>query len=594
MKRCEVRNEDKWDLTDIYESYDIWEKEVEKLPELVTVLDKYKGHLLDSADTLYNYYKEAEEIECLLERMHFYAFLVIDEDLTNDRAAKNLGIIEDYIAKYNSATSFVVPEIIKSDYSVIECFIKEDKRLEEYERMFKEMFRVKKHMLNDKEEALFNEVENIAESFRTSSQFIRDTEMDFGYIKDEDGNDVKLTASNVLKYSRSNDRSVRKSVYENETKAYERHIKSLATNYIGYIKTYELEAKKRGYESFLEQKLDDRNIPRSVYESLKKVAKSKKNVYQKYLKMIQKCLGVEKLESYDLAAPFVKKSNREYTIDEAKEMILDTYSFYGSEYTDILKYAFDSRKIDFMPSDNKVTGWYSAYIPYAKPRILGNYNGKILDVSSICHELGHFVNQYMIIENQPSQYVYQTSFCAEVASLNNEIVFTFKQLEKETDKEIRKELLANFLKVFSSNFFGAIRQALFEEEAHTLVASGKGASAADFSDIQKKINDEFNGEVLEATSSIGWACVPHFFLNSGYYVFNYSTGVVAACNLAHKLLTDEEGIKEKFLEYLKIGCSMDPIDSLKVVGIDMTSEEPYKVAIQMFEEKIDEFNKLMD
>lgn len=594
MKRCEVNDKYKWDLTELYSSFDEWDKDIEKIPKLIDKVRKYKGVILNSANNLYSFYKDSEKAEYLLERLHFYAFLIIDEDLTNARAQKSLNLIEDWIAKYNSEISFAIPEILKSDYSLIEQYLKEKEELKILERHFKEMFRVKEHMLNEKEEAIFSEFNNIANSFKNSSQFIRDKEMDLGTIKDENNNEIKLTPSNLRKYAISKDRRVRKEVSDNENKAYMQSIDSLASNYLGFIKTKEMEAKYRNYPSYLDMKLSMVDIDRNVYESLKSVAKKSKKSFQKYLKLIKDILGVEKLEVYDLSAPLVNFSDKEYGVEEAKKMLLDTFSLFGEEYISILSYAFDNKCIDFMPSDNKVTGWYSAYIPYAKPRVLANYHSKINDISSLAHELGHFVNQYKIVTTQPPQYVYQSSFCAEVSSLNNEIVFANVMMDKEHDKEIKKELLANFIKVFASNFFGAIKQALFEEEAHQKIVNGEGVSSADLCDIWKELNEEFNGSILESKINIGWARIPHFYMNGGYYVYNYSTGIVAACNLANKLLNKEEGIHDKFINYLTIGDSLSPINSLKTLDIKMDTEEPYLVALKMFDEAIEKFYELMN
>lgn len=594
MKRSEVKDDYKWDLTELYSSFDEWDKDVEKIPDFIEKVKKYKGTIVESADNLYNFYKDSQEAECLIERLNFYAFLVIDEDLTNSRAQKSLNLIEDWIAKYNSEIAFAIPEILKNDYSLIEQYIEEKEELREFERFFKEMFRVKEHMLSEREEAMFAEYENIAQGFKNSSQFIRNTEMDLGTILDEDNNEVKLTPSNVSKYSRSKDRRVRKDVYENEDKAYMRSINSLATNYLGFIKTKEMEAKYRKYSSYLDMKLFNVDIDRNVYESLKKVVKESKESYQKYLKLIKDVLGVEKLEAYDVSAPLVNNSDKEYSVEEAKQIILDTFSLYGEDYVNVLKYAFDKKCIDFMPSDNKVTGWYSAYIPYAKPKVFANYHNRIIDISSLAHELGHFVNQYKIVTTQPPQYVYQSTFCAEVSSLNNEIVFTNIMMNKESNIEVKKELLVNFIKVFAGNFFGASKQALFEEEAHQKIVNGEGVSSADLCNIWNNLTKEFNGDMIEPKNGIGWACIPHYYLNGGYYVYNYSTGIVAACNLANKLLAKEDGIHEKFMKYLTIGDSMRPLDSLKTLGINMDTEEPYLVALKMFNEAIDKFYELIN
>lgn len=593
MKRKDVDDKYKWDLTYLYPSFDEWNKDAKRLPKMIEKIEKYRGHLLDSPKMLLEYYKYSESVEEIIEKMHFYTFLLIDVDMDNVDTKKYFEMISGIIAEYNAKTSFVVPELLQSDYSVIEEFMNKNEGLRIYETMFKEMFRIKEHMLSSEEEAIISEYQSVCDNYGKSSQYIRNKEMDYGEITLSDGSKVNLTASTLSKYSQSEDRDVRRQAYELSSKAYLHSINSLATNYIGYIKSFEIESKYRKYSSYLEQKLFERDINLNVYETLKRVVLRSHNSYSRYVKLYKDVLKYDDFKVYDMAAPLVKGSNKEFSVEKAKEMLLDTFSIYGDYYTDVLKFAFDKKCIDFIPSESKVTGWYSAYIPYAHPIVFANYDNKILDVSSLAHELGHFVNQYMIIKNQPPMYVYQTSFCAEVASLNNEIVFSNLYRKKEKDNDVKKELLANYIKVFASNFFGAARQAIFEEKAHTYAKDNMPLSSDVLSELWMDVTKDVYGDELKGYDPNGWACIPHYFMGGGYYTFNYSTAIIAASNLAYKILNEETGILDKYKKFLTIGSSMNPIDSLKVLGIDMANEETYDIALKMFNAAIDEFYQLI-
>ena len=594
MKRKDTDKKYQWDLSYLYPSYKEWLKDEKRIPKMISDLEKYRGHLLDDAKTLLAFYKDSESLEEILERLNFYAFLNIDVDLNNSDNKKYDDLINGIIADYNVKTSYVIPELLKSDFKTLEKYMEEEPKLKVYEKMFKDIFRLKEHMLSSDEEAMLSDFQAICQNYSKSSQYIRNKELDFGKIKLSDGSKVKLNASNLSKYARDEDRNVRKQAYELSKRAYEHNIDSLACNYIGFIKNYEVESKYRHYDSFLHQKLFNLDIDMSVYETLKEVLFKSRDRYKRFIKLYRDVLKYDDFKVYDMNAPLVKGANKEYSIEDAKKIILDTYSIYGDYYTDVLKFAFDKKCIDFLPSEDKITGWYSAYIPYAHPVVFANYNGKILDVSSLCHELGHFVNQYMIINHQPPMYVYQSSFCAEVASLNNEFVFSHLYREKETDKDVKLELLANFIKVFAGNFFGAGRQAMFEERAHTYAKNNEPLSSEVLASIWLDVTKEVYGDDLKGYDPNGWASIPHYFMGGGYYTFNYATANIAAANLAYKILHNEDGIKDKYQAFLKVGSSMSPIDSLKILGIDMTSVETYEVALKMFDEAIDEFYKLID
>ena len=271
-------------------------------------------------------------------------------------------------------------------------------------------------------------------------------------------------------------------------------------------------------------------------------------------------------------------------------MILDTFKIYGDNYTDILNFAFDKKCVDFLPSDEKITSWFSCYMPYAVPRVFANFRNKILDISSLSHELGHFCNQYLTIQNQPSQYVYASPFLGEVASLCNEFVFALSNKDKE-DLTTKKALLNNFIKIFAGNFFGAGRQAIFEEKMHQAIITSIPLSSKTLTEYWNLANDEVMGDIIPH-SALTWAMIPHYYMDGGHYVMFYSTATVAACNLAYKIVNKEEGILDKFYQFLCSGSSKKPLEILSLLDIDLMSDKTYDIAIKMFDDAVEEYIEL--
>ncbi|MDE6292179.1 MAG: hypothetical protein K2L98_00700, partial [Bacilli bacterium] len=166
--------------------------------------------------------------------------------------------------------------------------------------------------------------------------------------------------------------------------------------------------------------------------------------------------------------------------------------------------------------------------------------------------------------------------------------------DKETDKNALLCVIGNFLKIFASNFFGAGREAIFEERAHELVRVGRPADGEVFNEIWLSSVKEMYGDRIKDFRCNSWACIPHFYMDNGYYVYNYSIAIICACNVASKILNKEEGFIEKYREFLKIGSNIAPMDALKTIGIDLSTDEPYRVAIEMFEKELDEYKKIMN
>lgn len=594
MKRCEIKDKYKWDNSDLSKSWDQWTKDCEKLPALIDGLLKYKGHLLDSPSVLLEYFEESLEVEKIIERLEFFTFLSCDVDITDSDAQKNDSAINTIIADYNSKMAFVTPELMSKGIDIFDEFIKSEPKLKPYERVLKEPFRLKEHLLDERSEAMFADYDAASQNYTKSSQFIRSKELRFDPITLANGEVIEINDSSSDKYLRSEDRDVRRQTEESLSKAYKNNLSSLASNYIGFVRSHEIEAKYRGYESQLDKVLQERKIPRNVYDKLMESLRKYNYVYDDYIQLYKDTFELDEVHAYDMYPQLSKNATKEYTFEEAKDIILDTFSLYGEWYTDILKMAFDKRLVDVMPSEEKVSGWSCAYTPFNNPRVFGNFYNQIMDISSMSHELGHFVNQYLTINNQIPLEVYQDTSTAEVASLTNEIVFSNLIKNKESDKNAIMCVIGNFLKIFASNFFGAGREAIFEERAHECVRVGKPADAEIFNEIWLEAVKEMYGDTIKDYRDNTWACIPHFYMGNGYYVYNYSIAIICACNVASKILSKEEGFMDKYHEFLKIGSNVDPMEALKTIGIDLSTDEPYEVAIKMFESALSEYKKIMN
>lgn len=591
MKRNEIDNKYKWDLSDIYKNRKELDEDIKRLPELLKKIESFKGCILKTSKSLKELLDLTHEAECILERCEVYNYCLHDVELDNKDANEGLDLTSNMINEYNQTISFIIPEILLSKEDDVLSIIKEDKDLALLDRHFKEMFRVKKHILSENEEKILSTFEVLLDGYSKTQSYLTDKEIDYGEIT-VDGKCVKLVASNLKKYHLHKSRDVRRETYEKESAALMQFNDTLANNFISYVKTLESIAKLRHFDNYLEQVFYEADIDTKVYDTLKNSVKKHHGAYEKYVGIFKKCLDLDEIYTYDMNAPLFDKSTKEYTVEDAKAIILDTFKLYGDKYTEILKYAFDNGAIDYFPCENKSTGWSSIYSVATLPKVFANFDGKILDISALCHELGHFCNQYLSIKNNPFEYVYQSTFCAEVASLTNEIVFS--HLYETDDKNTKAQLLFNFIKTFASNFFGAARQAIFEEEVHMRASRMEALSSSVLNEIWLSSADEVFGKALKGASSCQWSTIPHFFLNNGYYVYNYSTAIIAATNVASKILDGEEGFIDKYMGFLKLGSNMRPQDCLATLGIDMCDAKTYDVAINYFENAIDKLDEYIE
>ena len=260
---------------------------------------------------------------------------------------------------------------------------------------------------------------------------------------------------------------------------------------------------------------------------------------------------------------------------------------------EIVDEGFNSRWIDVYENKGKRSGAYSGGSYDSKPYILLNYHPTLDNVFTIAHEMGHSIHSYLTRKNQPFIYGNYSIFVAEVASTVNEALLLTHMLKNVKDKNEKIYLLNHYLESFRGTVFRQTMFAEFEMIINEHLENG-GAITADYlSETYKDLNRKYYGPnvVIDDEIAIEWARIPHFYYN--FYVFQYATGFSAAVALSKKILEEGDQAVESYLGFLKSGSSDYPINVLKRAGVDMTSEEPVRNAMLLFNELVDELDKLI-
>lgn len=587
--RSEIEDKYKWDLTRMYKSDDDFYSDLKKADELLNKIINYKGKITKNAENLYNYMVVDDELNTLSTNLYVYASSLRDTDVTNVESTKKYNEIMNFYSKYGEESSFVMPELLSLDYEKIKDYIKFYEPLKEYSFDLEEIYKYQKYTLSEKEEILLSNISDLRYKFRDNFNVANNSLVDFGYIKDEEDDDVKLTNGNYSKYMQSSDRRVRRDAFIAKGKAYKKYASLLATDYEAAIKADSMVAKARGYKSSLEMYLYPDGLTEDMYKNLLKVSDNNLPVLHKYFKLIKDVLKLDKLEAYDLSAPLFKKSNKIYKPSDAIDLICEALSVYGDEYVKELRKGYEEKWIDFYPNKNKKVGYYQNDSSKGIV-VFGNYNEDYSSVSSIAHELGHAMHSFYSRKyNKPHNAEYSI-LVAEIASLTNEMLLSNYVINNTNDKELKLEALHNILDVFAGNFFGTLSQgSVFEDVCHKRVFNGESLSVEDFNNIYYNIVLKHNGSLVNENEYLkyNWARIPHFY-NSFYY-YKYSIGVCGACYVAKKILSGDKEFLEKYLNFLKLGSTMNPLDEMKTIGFDLNSKEIIEAGINYFSELIDEF-----
>lgn len=590
--REEISNEYKWDLEAIYKNKEEFEDELKKIEQEIDKIDKYKDILMESSSNLLECLELDTNISRRLSKAHTYANCYFDSDTGNASYQEMLGKVNNLYQKYSEKISFIEPSILKCDYNTIQKYMEESPKLKSYERNLKEIYRFKKYILSDNEEKIISNLEKALDSSSTTYESLTDTDMTYGNIIDENGESVELTDSNYNKYIKSNDRRVRKEAFDELYRVYSNFKNTICSTIKGNIEANTSIAKIRGYNSSIEASLFSDNIDVSVYNNLIDTVSNNLSSLFKYYDLKKKILGLDEMHLYDTYVSIINEKPREYTFDEAKELVKKALSVLGDKYINDLNNAFTEKWIDIYNNKGKRGGAYSGGSYDTYPYVLLNFEGTLNDVSTLAHELGHSMHSYYSRLNNSYQDSNYKIFVAEVASTVNELLLSKYLLKNTSDKREKLIILNNLLDLFKATIFRQTMFAEFEKNIYEKHEKGEILTAELLCNDYYELNKKYFGNSVYVDDEIKyeWERIPHFYYY--FYVYKYATGLSAACYIVNGILSGSKDALDNYLKFLTLGGSMDPLDELKVAGIDMTKPDSILSAIHMFDEILEEFEQL--
>lgn len=591
--RKDIESKYKIDTGDLFENDASFNKEIESLDNTVESIFEYKNHVLDNSDNLFKVLKQDVEISKRIERLYVYAHLNNDFDLADKNANELIGKVMKLNQEYSVLSSYIVPEITSKSWDIIESYINENPKLLEFKRTLKELFRLKSHILSDSEEQILSK---LSDNFSLPDEIhtkLLDSDLEFGYIKDENNKKVQITTANYPTYIESKNRRVRKDAFNAFYKGYESVLNTTATSLIGEVKNNNALASIRKYNSALEASLKANDVDIKVYKTLVKSIENNIDIISRQWDIRKKVLKIDDLHIYDTMVSLVKDYDKKYTFEEAKHLTIEALSVLGKDYIDKIKEAFENGWIDVYPTKNKRSGGYCTACYLAHPYVFLNYDGRYDEVSTLVHELGHAMHYCYAINNNTYQDYGYSIFVAEVASQVNELLLSYYMLNNTTDKDQKLFILDEMMSRFKAS---VVRQTMFSEfeyKIHELEQNKTVLTKELFNEIYYDLNKKYynNNIVIDEQIKYEWSRIPHFYYN--FYVYQYSTGYIAALKIASDIYNEKPNALQNYLQFLKLGCTKNPVDSLKIAGVDLKDEHTFNDAFKEFSKTMDEFEKLI-
>lgn len=589
--RAEVPNEFKWDLSRMYDSEDSINKDIEEVNSLTAEILKYKNHIMDSSDTLYDFLKLTEKQDRIITKLYVYSKMNFDVD-TKDNKTKALKMkIEKLNESLSENYSFIEPEMLKEDYDKVLEYIKSNKKLEEYRFYLECIFRYKKHSLSLNEEEIFTKALNAFGNCSEVFSNINNADINLGNIKNEKGEDVELTQSNYINFMKSKDRKVRENAFHAMYNYYKGLKNTLSSTYVGEIKESAFVTNVKKYSSTLERSLYSDNIDISVYKNLIDTVHKNMNLMYDYMGVRCKILGLDKLHMYDIYVDLCEGVKDNIPFVEGKKILFEALKPLGDKYLNDLKHAFDEKWIDIYPSSGKRSGAYSWGCYDSYPYLLLNYNDTVDSISTMGHELGHSMHSYY---SKSQNYIDSNYpiFLAEIASTVNEVLINDYMYKTAKTKEDKIYYLTDFLDTVRTTLFRQTMFAEFEMLMHDKEQNGVPLTEEEISNTYYDLNKLYYGDNVVSDDYIRyeWSRIPHFY--TPFYVYKYATGLSSALSIASRILDGDEGTRDNYLKFLSSGGNDYPLNILKKVGVDMTTSKPIEEAMSMFKEKLEELKNL--
>jgi oligoendopeptidase F len=589
--RDQIEKKFKWDVEGVFSSPEEWEVEFSQIDSLVQPVLELKGKLTD-ATAVAEVFAAEDTLGTTIEKLYLYAHMKEDEDTSVGTNQARMSRVQAKYAEISGQLAWITPEILAQKEDVLKDWARMEV-LAPFRRSMMLLLREKPHTLSAEEETLLGMAGEIFSSPHDSFSKLSNADMTFPDAIDSEKKPHEVTNGTFYTLLLDSDRGLRESAFRSIYKEYGKHSNTISSMLAGSSKGHVFNSKVRRFPSSLEASLFKDNIPSSVYTSLIEAVQDALPIFYEYVDLRAECLGLgTDLNMWDVHVPIIPDFTMEVSWSECREWVTESLIPLGEEYGEGVKASFDERWYDVFENKGKRSGAYSTGAYGEKPYMLLNYHGTLNDVFTVAHELGHSMHTRLSHLNQPYRYADYPIFLAEIASITNEQLLHSYLLKKFDDPRLKAYLLNHLCESFRGTLYRQTMFAEFELEIHDRLEKGGALTAESLNEYYFALNAKYYGDKIKADESIAleWARIPHFYYN--FYVYKYATGFAAAQIFSQQVLSGKDGC-DAYLGFLKSGSSMDPLDTVKLAGVDLSDPAVLKSAFATFKQAIGDLSQLV-
>ncbi|MFX0114481.1 MAG: M3 family oligoendopeptidase [Candidatus Hodarchaeota archaeon] len=592
-----------WDLTVLFENFD--DPQIAQTIECVTegakrIEQDFKGKINRPETTpldVLEVFKRAETLLIDLFEVYAYAELSFATDQSNKQAAALNGKADKLVALYRKHIAFFELEMGELLEERGEEFLNSPV-LAEFHHYLEKIAEKRPFKLSEPEEKLIleknlfgiKEWENLQRRWVATRSFTLLI----------DGEEKELSWSSGRGFFYHPSREVRKEAYKALLGGLGKDADLFATALRNVCADYVADCCRRGYSNPMVPSLITNDITQEILDNMINVVESNVNIFQDFLLLKAKLLGARKLRGEDLLAPLPDVGDRKITWTEAKEMIIDCYSEFDTEFGSIARSMFEKKRIDAAPRPSKVAGafcgaWYKGKSAF----VLQSFNERINDVQTLAHELGHAVHAHLAAEKQPvwNRVTLRPMGLAETASEFGSMLFTDKILRDAPDGRTKREILFNALERILTVVFEVSSRVPFEQSLYAAIEQDEFLEPEKINELLWEARNQYFGDVIDwlPEQVYHWCWKPHYYDNDRrFYNYPYVFGELLVLALYKKYREEGATFVPKYKAFLAAGGSISPQELVKTLGADLAKREFWEDGMDEIKRLLAEFKALIN
>lgn len=597
MERSEVPEAFTWRIEDIYETTGHWENDRKVAVRMIRQIDDLASGWTESPARMLDLLDHINNLEAKIHKLYIYTVLRCVVATSKCKFLQMKGQMEALQVQMKQRTAFMAQNILELGTEKFSHYLISQSRLKTYRFMVEKILNNKDHILPVERQEVVSLAGMMSGAAEQAYGFMANLEIPPVEVTLKDGQAVSINNTNydrLLSLPDSEDRTL---VASSFWKGYEQFSKTMARLLDGGMREHLFMARVHNYKGCLEARLAEEKIDPQIYHNLIRYVRRNIAPLHRFLLLKKELLQLDSMRYEDIYSEAVpEKEGKKYTFAEAQEMMLDMMVPLGKTYINGLKRAFADRWIDIYPHKAKNPLAGSGFVYGVHPYILINFKGDYNSLTILAHELGHAMHYYFSDYHQSFCNTAKSLFLTEIAAMFNEHILIRYLLKKEKDDLTRLYLINCYLDVMNLALYRSTLLAEFELAMHRRVEEGNTLTA-----------DWLNNKCLELCRFYyghdkrivrvddfyrsQWGKMPKLFRN--FYLFTYCTGCIASMVLEDAVLSGTAGDRERYLDFLKAGCSGYSLDLLATAGVDLTTPKPFQAAFIRFDGLVDDMEHIM-